>query len=163
MRTLTMLTILLATMLMTGCGSSYEDSGSTGSMTTNRLVGTAWELTLIQLPGGERLPVDEVGAYRIAYVEEKRFVVKAGSNQCVGHYNSTGRSLTVRLDCPLASSFPPGSVGKEFLVLLNSSYQFGMTSSGSEMYIDSSGRKSTLSFRRLSASELNIPEEKPEG
>jgi len=163
MRTVTLSTVLLVTALTMGCGSSYDSSGSSDSMTTNRLVGTAWELTLIQLPGGERLPVDEVGAYRIAYVEDQRFVVKAGNNQCVGHYNSTGRALTVRLDCPMASSFPPGSVGKEFLVVLNSSYQFGMTSSGSEMYIDSAGRKSSLSFRRLSASELNIPEEQPEG
>ncbi len=163
MRTFTLLIMMLATIQLTGCGSSPETSSNTGSMTTNRLLGTAWELTLIQLPDGDRLPVDELGAYRIAYVEDQRFVVKAGSNQCVGHYNSTGRALTVRLDCPLASSFPPGSVGKEFLVLLNSSYQFGMTSSGSEMYIDSAGRRSTLSFRRLSTSELNIPEEQPEG
>ena len=138
-----------AAFTLTACGGGTSTPPpSDPSMQTNRLVGTAWELSLIQLPSRERLPVDVPADYRIAYVEENRFVVQVGSNQCVGHYNSTGRALAVRLDCPSAS-LPPGSVGKEFLAVLSTASHFGMTSSGQEMYIDSATSGASLSFRRV--------------
>ena len=69
-----------AALTLTACGGGTSTPpASDPSMQTNRLVGTAWELSLIQLPSRERLPVDVPADYRIAYVEENRFVEQVGN------------------------------------------------------------------------------------
>ncbi len=148
----------LAALALSGCGGTSSDP----SMQTNRLVGTAWELSLVQTPGRERLPVTQPGDYRIAFVEENRLVVQVLNNKCVGHYNSTGRSLTMRLDCPSAS-LPPGSVGREYLALLSAATNVGITSSGGEMFIDASHTGGSLSFRRITEEQLQQLLQQPEG
>ena len=143
-----LIALALAPLVVAGCGGESIPPTTDPAMQTNRLVGTVWELALIQLPGRERVPVDDPGDYRVAYVEETRLVVQVGSNRCTGHYNSQGRALTVQLDCP-AGFLPPGSVGQEFLAVLRSASHFGMTGSGQEMYIDSAASGASLSFRRV--------------
>jgi hypothetical protein len=148
-----------------GCGGGESHPPTADpAMQANRLVGTAWELALIQLPGRQRVPVDDPGDYRVAYVEKTRLVVQVGSNRCTGHYNSQGRALTVQLDCP-AGFLPPGSVGQEFLAVLRSASHFGMTGSGQEMYIDSATSGASLSFRRVKVEDppSNESTRRPEG
>jgi hypothetical protein len=141
--------LTIVVVALVGCGGTSNDP----SMQGNRLVGTAWDLSLVQLPNRERLPVQQPGDYRIAWVEENRFVVQVLRNKCVGNYNSSGRALAVQLDCP-AGSLPPGSIGREFLAILSTATHFGMTSSGGEMFIDSSTSGGSLSFRRLSNEQI---------
>ncbi len=142
----------VALALAAGCATAPGNTGKpseTGKGPVNELVGTTWELTLVNMPGDQRLPVDRPEDYRLVFAEETRLVVTADGNQCVGLYNSAGRALSVRLDCPLASGFPPGSVGKEFLAILSAATRFGMTGSGDEMYIDATAGRASLNFLRV--------------
>ena len=153
MKNLTMGAVCVAALVLAaGCATGPGNSGrpsETGGGPVNELVGTTWELTLVNMPGDKRLPVDRPEDYRLVFAEETRLVVTADGNQCVGLYNSAGRALSVRLDCPLASGFPPGSVGKEFLAILSAATRFGMTGSGDEMYIDATAGRASLNFLRV--------------
>jgi hypothetical protein len=140
--------VTVATALLAGgCGDATLETDPV--MQTNRLEGTAWTLALIQRPGGVRITVPEPRAYTLTFATENRLVVSADGNRCVGHYRSSGRAVAIRLDCPLATSFPPGSVGGAFLRQLSVSNQFGMTGSGEEMYLESTTHGGTLNLRRL--------------
>ena len=140
--------LVAATLLATaGCGGQSLETDP--AMQTDRLAGTAWTLALIQRPGGVRVTVPEPDAYSLTFLADDRLVVTADGNRCLGHYSSTGRAVTVGLDCPLATSFPPGSVGGVYLNQLPRSTHFGMTRSGDEMYLESSTHGGTLNFRRL--------------
>lgn len=140
---------LLGALLMVSAGCGEQDLETDPAMQTDRLAGTAWTLALIQRPGGVRVTVPEPDAYTLTFLADDRLVVTADGNRCLGHYSSTGRAVTIGLDCPLATSFPPGSVGGAFLNQLPRSTHFGMTSSGDEMYLESSTHGGTLNFRRL--------------
>jgi hypothetical protein len=141
--------LLAGLLLVAGCGASYEDPAVDPE--ENRLLGTSWQLTLVKLADGRRLPPADPADYTVTFVENRRFLATVDGDQCVGHYRSGGRAIAVRLDCPLATTLGPGSIGGAFLSLLSSATHFIMTGSKDELHLESGAAGGTLSFRRLDA------------
>lgn len=117
------------------------------AMQTNRLVGTLWELIVIDMPASDTIFIDVPEDYLLQFKNDKDMAVKADCNSCEGAYSSTGRALVVRVDCETVGC-RPGSHGELYMSLLNTASTFSMAKNNTELYVNFGAEQGVLTFRR---------------
>ncbi len=145
-----LLRLLVASMLALlaglggGCASSYPEGGLP-SLEGNRLAGSTWSLISMQPPGAKILFIDSPENYLLQFKNESAMIVRADCFTCNGTYNTTGRTLTVLVDC-LETGCPPGSFGDRYMVAINDVTSFSMTKN--ELYVNYGAERGRLTFLR---------------
>jgi hypothetical protein len=116
------------------------------AMQTNRLIGTVWELIVIDMPDRDTVFIDVPDDYLLQFKNDKDMAVKADCNSCEGAYSSTGRALVVRVDCETVGC-RPGSHGELYMDLLNSASSFSLAKNDTELYVNFGAEQGVLTFR----------------
>jgi hypothetical protein len=117
-------------------------------MSSNWLVGTAWQLIIIDTPGNETIFIDDPDRYLLQFKTDRVMAIQADCNACEGAYSSTGRALVVQVDCPTMGC-RPGSRGELYMSSINTAKTFNMSKSGKELYVNFGAQRGVLTFRRL--------------
>ena len=117
------------------------------TMQSNQLVGSLWELIVIDMPNRDTIFIDVPKDYLLQFKNDKDMAIKADCNACEGAYSSTGRALVVRVDCETMGC-RPGSHGQLFMSLINTASTFSLSKNGKELYVNFGAEQGVLTFRR---------------
>ena len=117
------------------------------TMQSNQLVGSLWELIVIDMPNRDTIFIDVPKDYLLQFKNDKDMAIKADCNACEGAYSSTGRALVVRVDCETMGC-RPGSHGQLYMSLINTASTFSLAKSGKELYVNFGDEQGVLTFRR---------------
>ena len=127
--------------------TQQQAAAEKATMQSNQLVGSVWELIVIDMPDRDTIFIDVPRDYLLQFKNDKDMAIKADCNACEGAYSSTGRALVVRVDCETMGC-RPGSHGQLYMSLINTASTFSLSKSGKELYVNFGAEQGVLTFRR---------------
>ena len=130
----------------TDTATQEQAAAEQATMQSNQLVGTVWELIVIDMPDRGSIFIDVPSDYLLQFKNDKDMAIKADCNSCEGAYSSTGRALVVRVDCETVGC-RPGSHGDLYMSSINTASTFSLSKGGKDLYVNFGAEQGVLTFR----------------